>query len=81
MISGGGLDHYSYFIDRRHMPLSIRIIFLLLAGAMMLTGQTWEPRGATVTRWGDPDRFWKSIAGWLICGLVPIGVFFYQISK
>lgn len=80
MISAG-IDHYSYIIDRRHMPLTVGIIFLLLSAAMMLTGQTWEPRGPGVTRWENPKRFWKNVAGWAVCGLFLIGAFLYQILR
>jgi len=78
MISGGGVDHYSYLIDKRHRPLLIGIIFLLLAIAMTMTGQTWEPHGPAVTRWEDPKRFWKNVAIWAVAGLTGIGYFFYQ---
>lgn len=80
MISAG-IDHYSYIIDRRHKPLTVGIIFLLLTAAMMLTGQTWELRGPAVTRWENPKRFWKNVAGCAVCGLFLIGAFFYQILR
>lgn len=81
MISGG-IDDYSYLIDRRHRLLLIGIVLLLLSGAMMLTGQTWVPRGSsTVTRWENPARFWRTVACWIVLGLVLIVVFLYRISN
>jgi hypothetical protein len=80
MISGG-IDHYSYLIDRRHRPLLIGIFLLLLAVAMMLTGQTWERFGPTVTCWENPNRFWKNVAAFIVGGLISIGFFLYQNSN
>ena len=78
----GGIDDYSYLIDRRHRLLLIGIVLLFLAAAMMLTGETWIPRGgSTVTRWENPARFWKTVAGWIVLGLVLIVVFLYQTSN
>jgi uncharacterized membrane protein len=76
-----GIDHYSYLIDRRHRPLLLGIIFLLLAIAMMVTGQSWERFGPTVTRWENPDRFWRSVAVFIVSGLIGIGFFLYQNSN
>jgi hypothetical protein len=76
-----GIDHYSYLIDRRHRPLLIGIISLLLAIAMMITGQSLERFGSGVTRREDPNRFWRNVAAFIVVGLFGIGFFLYQNSN
>jgi hypothetical protein len=81
MISGGGLDHYSYLIDRRHRPLLIGIFLLLFALVATLTGQSLERFGKIATRAEDPNRFWWNVAFLYAAGLLGIGIFLYQISN
>ena len=77
-----GIDHYSYLIDKRHRPLLLGIFSMLLAAAMIMTGQTWEGYGGPlVTRTENPKRFWKNVAVIIFVGLAGIGFFLYQISK
>ena len=76
-----GIDHYSYLIDKRHRPLLIAIIWLLLVAAMAMSGETLGGFGASgVIRWGDPKRFRRVVAIYLACGLLGIGFFLYQNS-
>jgi hypothetical protein len=81
MISGGGLDHYSYLIDRRHRPLLIGIFVLLFPVAATLTGQSLERFGKMVTRAESPNRFWWNVAFFYAAGLLGIGIFLYQNSN
>ena len=58
------------------------IFSMLLAAAMIMTGQTWEGYGGPlVTRTENPKRFWKNVAVIIFVGLAGIGFFLYQISK
>jgi hypothetical protein len=80
MISGG-IDHYSYLIDKRHRLLLIGILLLLFAVAATVTGQSLERFGKMVTRAENPNRFWRNVAFFYVAGLLCVGIFLYQISN
>jgi hypothetical protein len=76
-----GIDHYSYLIDRRHRPLLIGILFLLLAVASVLSEQTLERYGPPITRAENPKKFWQNIVFLVSAGLISIGIFIYLSSN
>ena len=77
----GGIDHYSYLIDKRHRPLLIGIFLLLLAVAETLTGQSLAVHGRTVTRAENRNQFWWSVGISCAAGLLGIAIFLYQSSN
>jgi hypothetical protein len=76
-----GIDHYSYLIDKRHRPLLIGIVLLLLGVAETLTGQSLGGYGRTATRAENPSRFWTNVGICYAGGLFGILVFLYQNSN
>lgn len=48
------MDHFSYLIDSEHRLLLIGIVFLVVAAAFMVTGESLERYGGVVYRTKAP---------------------------
>ena len=77
----GGMDHYSYLIDREHRLLLIGIVLLLMAVVFTLSGEAFEPRGGMVNRAEEPKRFWWDVALYYLGGILFIVLHYYNISN